>query len=288
MSETLVLWDDASASLRMMSGVSGGGGGGGSGPMPFTGFFWDPAQKPATSNAEDDEFEASDLDPRWQKIGTWQKGGVERGASFTTPSGLVKYSINSDRPSHLVLQPVADGATSIALFRQLLPENLPGGNAPPNWLIKLQMFVETDKSSIPAGNSDNFFLFLISENPIDLMSSLGSAVGFFGITDYTDLDNPVTVGMVHITPPNDLDPVSASSSIKLPAIPSFNQLKLHKIGTMYRGYAVIDGRNVELGAIDLPTHNPKHYSLIVGNLDTPNGLYFLDFIRHSFVDKEAE
>jgi len=270
-----------------MPGVSGGGGGGGNAPIPFNGFFWDPAQKPPDGgNAEDDEFEAADLDSRWIKLGTWQQGGVERGASFTTPPGLVKYSVNSDRPSHLVLQPVADGSLTIGMYRQLLPENLPGGNSPTNWLMKLQMFVETDKSTIPPGNSDNYFLFLMLDTP-DVML-VTKAVGILGLSDFTDLDNPVTISMVHITPPDELGRVSASSFIKLPALPGCNQLKLHKIGTTYRGYAVIDGRNVELGEIDLPTHAPKYYFLLVGNLDTPNGLYFLDFIRHSFVDKEAE
>jgi hypothetical protein len=283
--QNVLLWDDASAKVVLMPDVSGTEGGGAP-VQPFS-FFWDPAQKPPTSNAEDEEFEGSELDARWKKIGTWELGGVARGASFTSPADLVKYSINTDRASHLVMQMVADPLAEFGqgLYRELLPENRNGDDVPTNWLLKVAAFSEIDLSSIPMSNADNALYVMMAEKLPDGSPDFDNWVGFFVQTDFADMELPYKVAMVQSVAPDDGELVG--DFISMPALPSFNQLKLHKVGTKYRGSVMIDGRSTQLGEVDLPTLNPTVYVLLAANTDTPNCLTFCDSIRHEFVDKEA-
>lgn len=287
MSTHPVKWDDERSALVMLEGLTATtGGDGNSGGPPFG--FWDPSQKPQVASSEDDEFEGADLDESWIKTGTWVLGGVARGDSFTTPADTTRYDVNSSRKSHLVIQGVADAMQTVGqgIRRVLKAENLDAGNAPANWQMVWSFVREVDVSSITVTDNDGIALILMGDKDgVDDMD-FTKFVGFSVVTDYTNAELPVKVQMVWAYPPDDLTAVG--SPLLLPAIPSFDALEIHKVGTEYRGYCVRGGNRVELGVIDLPGLNPQVYGLWNIISDTPNPLVFIDYVRHSFTAAKAD
>lgn len=282
-----VKWDDSRSALVMLEGLSATtGGDGNSGGPPFG--FWDPSQKPQVASSEDDEFESTDLDETWIKTGTWALGGVARGDSFTTPADTVRYDVNTSRKSHLVMQGVSDPLQTIGqgIRRVLKAENLDAGSSPANWQMVWSFVREVDVSSIPVTDNDGIALILMGDKTNVDELDFTKSVGFSVVTDYTNADLPVKVQMVWAYPPDDLTAVG--SPLLLPAIPSFDALEIHKVGTEYRGYCVKGGNRVELGVIDLPGLNPTVYGLYSVISDTPNPIIFIDYVRHSFVAAKAD
>jgi len=282
-----VKWDDERSALVMLEGLSATTGGDGNSGGPAFG-FWDPSQKPQIASSEDDEFEGADLDESWIKTGTWELGGVARGDSFTTPADTVRYDVNTSRKSHLVMQGVSDPMQTIGqgIRRVLKAENLDAGSSPTNWQMLWGFVREVDVSSLPVSDNDGVALILMGDNDGSDNLDFGKFVGFSIVTDYTNADLPVKVQMVYAYPPEDVDPVG--TPLLLPAIPSFDALEIHKVGTEYRGYCVKGGNRVELGVIDLPGLNPTVYGLWSVISDTPNPIIFIDYVRHSFTAAKAD
>ena len=285
MSSFTITWDDANSRPNVIEGLSGIAGGDNPGFLSnATGY--DEGAPPMESSSDDEEFSSSVLDDRWKFFGTVTEGNVARGISFTTPSNSARYSL-TNRPGWFQLQPVSEAmSTGQGIYAELSESSKLAGNAPTNWLLNVGTFLEVDMSSLPISNQDSTVLVGLWDKALDGTADLTKFVGCFIGTDFTTPDSPIVVGAVKIVPPNDMD--SFGPAVRLPALPPNSRVKIHKIGTTFRVYLLVDGRNLELGSVSLPTLNPVMFGLIHANTDTPNAISMTDYFRHKFVDTDAE
>lgn len=281
-----IFWDDANARSVVIIGATADSGGDFQGLLPNN-LGYDEQTPPVVSNRDDEEFEGTELNPRWKPIGTLVEGNVARGISFTSPLGTTRYSLQNRR-SFLQLQPVSDpsAASGQGVYMELSEENKNGGDAPANWLCSVGGFLEVDVSSLPLWNIDSSVIFglfnRLTDGSPDFANFVGCSIG----TQFSNVDTPIVVGAVQATPPNDLD--SFGTTVRLPALPVNSRVKIHKVGTTYRVSLVVDGRHVELGAKSLPSLNPVLVAWYHFNADTPNAISMIDYVRHRFTDTDAE
>lgn len=281
-----IFWDDENVRSVVLIGATADSGGGSQGFLPNN-LGYDESAPPSTANVDDEEFDSPTLDDRWKFFGTMVEGNVARGASFTAPLGTARYSL-SNRRGWLQIQPVADALATAGqgVYAELSAANKNAGNAPTNWLLKVGGFLEVDMSTLPVGNLDSSVLVGLWDKAMDGTADMTRFVGVFIGTNFLTPDTPLVIGAVKIVPPDDL--ADFGTPLRMAALPANSKIKIHKIGTTYRVYAVIDGRHVELGSASIPSLNPVIFGWQQVNADTPNAIGMLDHFRHEFTDTDAE
>ena len=281
-----ITWDDQNSRPNIIEGVSNTGGGDQAGLISnATGY--DESTPPIFPPIDNEEFDNEELAPRWKFFGNLTEGGVARGASFTSPLNSAKYSL-TNRRGFFQLQPVADPLTTDGqgIYAELDDGSKNAGNAPTNWKMSAGLFVEIDTSTLPSGDVDSVLLVGLFDKALDGTADVTKFVGAFVGTNFSTPDTPLTIAAAKIVPPDDLE--AFGTPLRLPALPISSKIKIHKIGTTYRIYAVIDGRHTELGSATIASLNPVIFGYQHVNGDTPNAISMVDYFRHEFTATDAE
>ena len=148
------------------------------------------------------------------------------------------------------------------------------------------LFVEIDASTLPSGDIDSVLLVGLFDKALDGTADVTKFVGAYIGTNFSTPDTPLTIAAAKIVPPDDLE--AFGTPLRLPALPINSKIKIHKIGTTYRIYAVIDGRHTELGSATIASLNPVIFGYQHVNGDTPNVISMVDYFRHEFTATDAE
>lgn len=281
-----ITWDDQNSRPNIIEGVSNIGGGDQAGLIStVTGY--DESAPPISPPIDNEEFDNEELAPRWKFFGNLTDGGVARGAAFTSPLNSAKYSL-TNRRGFFQLQPVADPLTTDGqgIYAELDDGSKNAGNAPTNWKMSAGLFVEIDTSTLPSGDVDSVLLVGLFDKALDGTADVTKFVGAYIGTNFSTPDTPLTIAAAKIVPPDDLE--AFGTPLRLPALPISSKIKIHKIGTTYRIYAVIDGRHTELGSATIASLNPVIFGYQHVNGDTPNAISMVDYFRHEFTATDAE
>jgi hypothetical protein len=194
----------------------------------------------------------------------------------------------TNRRGFFQLQPVADPLTTDGqgIYAELDDGSKNAGNAPTNWKMSAGLFVEIDASTLPSGDIDSVLLVGLFDKALDGTADVTKFVGAYIGTNFSTPDTPLTIAAAKIVPPDDLE--AFGTPLRLPALPINSKIKIHKIGTTYRIYAVIDGRHTELGSATIASLNPVIFGYQHVNGDTPNVISMVDYFRHEFTATDAE
>lgn len=281
-----IFWDDENVRSVVLIGATADGGGGSQGLLPNN-LGYDEQTPPIAPPIDNEEFDNEELAPRWKFFGNPTEGGVARGASFTSPLNSAKYSL-TNRRGFFQLQPVADPLTTDGqgIYAELDEGSKNDGNAPTNWKMSAGIFVEIDTSTLPSGDVDSVLLVGLFDKALDGTADVTKFIGAYIGTNFATPDTPLVIAAAKIVPPDDLE--SFGTPLRLPSLPVSSKIKIHKIGTTYRIYAVIDGRHTELGSATIHSLNPVIFGYRHVNGDTPNAISMVDYFRHEFVSTDAE